>query len=90
MENMTVEEYKAKNKEFEIAEAKKGMIAHSVITVAVIGLLTLINLTLVPQFYWFIFPAIGMTIGLAAHYIFGYRLVDRWVERKEKRVEEWR
>lgn len=90
MENLTVEEYKNKRREYEMSEARKGMVVHVAITGVVCTVLAAVNLIFVPEFLWFIFPLIGMSIGLAAHYIFGIRLAPKIMDDQEKRIENWR
>jgi hypothetical protein len=90
MENMSIDEYKKRSRELETMDAKKGMIAHALVVTAVGTLLTAINAAFVSEFLWCVFPIVGMTIGVAAHYIFGVRLLDRYLERNEMRIEGWR
>ena len=90
MENMNVDEYKRRSRELETRDAKKGLIAHAVIVTAVGVLLTAINVTLVSEVLWCVFPITGMAIGVAVHYLFGVRLLDRALEQKEMRIEGWR
>jgi hypothetical protein len=52
-------------------EEMKGFKIHAAVTVFVLALLIFINLLVVPEFLWFLFPLLGMTIGLAVHYYFG-------------------
>ena len=59
------------------AAARRGLQIHAVVSVAVIALLTVINLLTVPEFLWFIFPTIGMTLGVGAHYLFALWLPAR-------------
>lgn len=58
------------------AEERKGFLVHSVVTVLVCILLLTINLIFVPNFLWFIFPWIGLSLGLAFHYFQGIRKLD--------------
>lgn len=90
MDNMSVEEYKRKSRELETSDARKGLIAHVVIVTAVGALLTAINITFVGGFLWCVFPIAGMAVGVAVHYLFGVCLLDRCLEQKETRIEEWR
>ena len=48
------------------------------------------NLTFVPEVIWFVFPVVGMSIGVVAHYIFGVRLAPRFFDDRERRIENWR
>lgn len=54
-------------------DEKIGMIVHAIVTLGVSALVTVINLTVCPQFLWLFFTVAGMSIGLSAHYFFGYR-----------------
>ncbi len=90
MENMTIDEYKRRSRELETRDAKKGLIAHAVVVTAVGALLTAINLTFVSEFLWFPFPITGMVVGVAVHYLFGVRLLDRALDQREMRIEAWR
>ena len=90
MENMTAEEYKKRSREFELREARKGLIAHSIVVAFVTILLASINLIFFPEVIWFIYPGLGMGLGVVVHYIFGLRLAGRWISMKERTIEEWR
>ena len=63
--------------ESKIEGAKIGMIAHFLAFVGVSTILATVNLLLVPEVIWFIFPMAGMGIGVAMHYIFGVHLMKR-------------
>ena len=58
--------------EQEKKEATKGFKVHLGVTVAVSSLLVTINMLTVPQFPWFVFPTVGMSVGVIVHY-FGIR-----------------
>jgi hypothetical protein len=60
-----------------IEDAKKGMIAHAIVYVCVSALLATINLIFVRDVIWFIYPVIGMGIGVTMHYLFGIVLFTR-------------
>ncbi len=87
---MTAEEYKSRSREYEMNEARKGLIAHGAVIAAVSVGLTAVNLTFTPQFPWCIFPILGMSIGVAIHYLFGVRLGPKFLEDRERRIENWR
>jgi glucose uptake protein GlcU len=53
----------------EVYEMKKGVRIHLAVTVGVSGLLATINMLTVPQFPWFIFPTVGMSVGVIIHYL---------------------
>ncbi len=62
--------------EQESKEARKGFKVHVGVTVAVSGLLVVINTLTVPQFPWFLFPTCGMSVGVIIHY-FGMRSLSK-------------
>jgi len=86
-ETMSVEEYKARMRTVERMEAKGGLKAHAAVVAAVNTVLFAVNMLFVPEFLWFIFPLIGTTAGLVAHYFGSTVLLDRELERKERAVE---
>jgi len=49
-------------------EEVKGLTVHAIVTLGVVCLLAIINLSVTPWFLWFLFPLAGMSIGLALHY----------------------
>ena len=61
----------------DLEDARKGMLAHTIITLGVWTILVFVNLVFVPEFLWVVFPIIGMSIGLAVHYVFGVHLVGK-------------
>jgi 2TM domain len=68
---MYYNEMDQKNKSME--EERKGLLVHSIVTVIVCILLLSINLIFTPEFLWFVFPWIGMSLGVAFHYFMGIR-----------------
>lgn len=90
MTGMTTEEYRTRSREYEMREARKGLIAHTLVVTAVSALPAGINLFFTPAVLWFIFPLAGMTFGVVIHYALGYRLANLWLDKKERRMEEWR
>lgn len=81
--------------EYKYAKAKKrvekikGFYIHVIVTVLIIPFLIFINIKFVPEFYWFWYPIIGMSVGLFFHW-FGVYGADKlglgrdWEERKIK------
>jgi hypothetical protein len=55
-------------------EEIKGFKIHAAVTVFVLAILFIVNIIVVPDFLWFLFPFFGMSIGLAVHYYFGVHL----------------
>jgi hypothetical protein len=59
-------------------ETSRGFKVHVGVTMAVSGLLVVINMLTVPQFPWFLFPTCGMSVGVIIHY-FGMRSLSKKV-----------
>lgn len=57
-----------------------GFQIHRTIYTIVIPVLTVLNIVLVPQFFWFFFPLVGWGLGLTMHYIFGVRQLKKVIE----------
>jgi hypothetical protein len=57
-------------------EEIKGFRIHAGVTVFVLAILIVVNLLVVPEFLWFLFPLLGMSVGLAVHYYFGVHLTN--------------
>jgi hypothetical protein len=83
---MTVEDYKARMRTVENAEAKKGVVAHAGVTILVSALLAAINLSLTPEVIWFVFPAVGMSAGVILHYILAVTFRDKEIARRESMI----
>ena len=56
---------------------------HATVYAVVISILTLVNILVVPQFYWFEFPMLGWGLGLFMHYTFGYRKASEQITRHQ-------
>jgi hypothetical protein len=57
-------------------EEMKGFKIHAAVTVFVLAILIVLNLFFVPEFLWFLFPLLGMSVGLVVHYYFGVHLTN--------------
>ncbi len=84
---ITLAEYKKAYREIKAKEGKIGFFINFTAYVIVNSLLIAINLLLVPQFPWFIFPLAGWGIGLTFHYTFGVHLIDKTLDAEEAYVE---
>lgn len=85
MENMYQQEryVRAQRKVKEI----KGFYIHILITLLIIPGLIFVNLRFVPEYHWFWFPVIGMSLGVLIHWlsVFGFSKMGigrAWEERK--------
>ena len=84
--HLSLEEYKRGELELAIQESRRGLLVHILIAVIVIAALIVINVLLAPEFPWSIFPVIGMSLGVAFHYL-GIRHVTRDVHRHQSDIE---
>ena len=85
---ITLQDYEQAERAIAHEEAHVGLAVHGAITVLVSILLIVINLTLADEFPWSAFAVGGMTIGLAAHWWFGYRHLDTELTNRQLKVEE--
>ena len=58
-----------------------------ILTLVVAAIYILINVALAPEFPWSPFPVVGMAIGLAVHWWFGYHKLDEQLVKKHGEVE---
>lgn len=87
MRQLTLAEYQEAERDVALEEGRRGLTVHSVITILVaIGLIVL-NITVATEFPWSIFPVLGMTIGLTAHWYFGIRLGDETMRHHQEDIE---
>ncbi len=56
----------------EYNEKKVGIKIHLAVYILVSIILTAVNLIFVPEFYWFLFPVVGMGIGVILHYYLAF------------------
>ncbi|HET7273518.1 MAG TPA: 2TM domain-containing protein [Rubrobacter sp.] len=68
-------------------EGRRGFIIHTLITLVVWAIVIPINVFLADEFPWSAFIVVGMSIGLAVHYMFGARRVDRLLSTHQRAVE---
>ncbi|MBL4605567.1 MAG: 2TM domain-containing protein [Flavobacteriaceae bacterium] len=68
----------------------KGFYSHLFVTILIIPFLIYINLRFVPDYHWFWFPIIGMSLGLAFHWlgVFGLEKFGLGKDWENKKIEE--
>lgn len=86
-DSITLAEYKSAYRKMQTRQAKIGFTIHFAAYIVVNSLLATINLLLVPEVTWFIFPLVGWGIGLTLHYTLAVRLFDRFLRADEARAE---
>ena len=87
MTNLKLAEYQQAERLAAQEEGRRGLTVHAVITAFVCAGLIVLNVTVASEFPWSIFPVIGMSIGLAAHWYFGVRHGDEALRRHQEDVE---
>jgi hypothetical protein len=60
-----------------VEQGRRGFRIHRTVYMFIIPMLAVINILLVPEFLWFLFPAAGWGFGLTMHYLFGVRRLDK-------------
>ena len=85
---ITLTDYEQAERAIAHEGARNGLIVHGIITVLVTALLIGINFALAPEFPWSAFAVGGMTIGLLAHWWFGYRNLESELTARQHKVEE--
>src|SRR5918998_1035691 len=85
--NVTVEPYKKVYRDMIIIREKKAFTIHAMAYAIGNSILIAINLLVVPQFLWFVFPLVGWGSGLAIHYYLGVHTAPRRIEKDVRRAE---
>ena len=83
----TVTEYEEAERAIARDEGRRGFTIHAIVTLIVWAIVIPINVFLADAFPWSAFVVAGMSIGLAVHYVFGVRRVDRTLSAHQRSVE---
>ncbi len=86
-DSITLAEYQSAYRKMQSRQAKIGFTIHFAAYTVVNSVLATINLLLVPEAIWFIFPLAGWGIGLTLHYTLAVRLLDRFLRADEVKAE---
>lgn len=86
-EQITLNEYEEAERQLFAVEARRGLLVHLAITVAVSAALIIINVVVAPQFPWSPFPVVGMSIGVIFHYVYGVRRLTPAVQARQQAIE---
>jgi 2TM domain-containing protein len=87
MSTMNLERYQQAEREAALEEGVRGFRVHSVLTGVVLAVLIVLNATVADEFPWAIFPVVGMSIGLWAHWFFGVAHSDELMRRRQQEIE---
>jgi 2TM domain len=88
MREITLEDYKAADRQLEREQARRGFTIHAIVYALVMTGLIILNLTVATEFPWAVFPLVGWGIGLTAHYLFGLRWADKAITDRQARIEQ--
>ncbi len=80
-------DYHQADRKLRAEQDKKGFKINLTAYIIVNSILATINLLVVPEFIWFVFPLVGWGIGVTMHYIFGVRLAERFLKAEEAKAE---
>ena len=83
----TMTEYRDAERALAHHEGRRGFIIHAVVTLVVWAIVIPLNVFLADAFPWSAFVVAGMSVGLAVHYVFGFRLVDGTLSAHQRSVE---
>lgn len=87
MSTMDVERYQEAERNAAREEGVRGFRVHAVLTGLVLAALIVLNVTVADEFPWAIFPVVGMSIGLWAHWFFGVAHSDELMRRHQQEIE---
>ena len=87
MSEVSLQLYKTQERELAVQEARNGLRFHIAATVVVVVALVLVNVFVSSGFRWAIFPAVGMALGVWAHWYFGVRHGDELMRRHQDEIE---
>ena len=88
---LTAEEYRQAEFGYTLAESRRGFKIHAVVyAVVMTGLIVLNSMLWVysdGDFPWAVFPLVGWGIGLAFHYVYGFRGAASEAHARQRKVE---
>ena len=87
MSTISLEQYERAERTAAIAEARRGVVVHAAVTVLVWAIVITLNVMVASEFPWSVFPVAGTSLGLLAHWWFGYRKVEGAVRQHQLDVE---
>ncbi len=86
MGDLSLSAYQEAERQAAREEGRRGLIVHAVITAIVCVGLVILNVTVASEFPWAIFPVVGMTIGVLAHWYFGVLRSDELVRHHQEDI----
>jgi 2TM domain-containing protein len=90
---LTADEYRKAEFGYTLAESRRGFKLHAIVYVLVMTGLSVLNALLWiyagANFPWAAFPLVGWGIGLAFHYMYGFRKAADEAHARQLRVERF-
>jgi hypothetical protein len=83
--SVTLETYQRAERDLAMADARKGLVVHAVVTLLVWAVVIPINVFVAAEFPWSIFVVAGTGVGLFFHW-FGYRHTEADLRRRQNQV----
>lgn len=87
MTGLTLEQYEEAERRMAVANARRGLVPHGIVTIVVSFGLAVLNVFVASEFPWSVFPFVGMTIGVWFHWFFGVRKGATFMRRHQEEVE---
>ena len=87
MSQVTLEQYKTKERALAAREGRRGLGIHATVTVVVVLALAIVNVFVASEFPWSVFPAFGMGLGVWFHWYFGVHRGEEFMARHQDEVE---
>jgi hypothetical protein len=90
---LTADEYRRAEFGYTLAESRRGFKIHALVFALVMTGLSVLNAVLWiyadAHFPWAAFPLVGWGIGLAFHYVYGFRRASDEAHARQLRVEQF-
>ena len=90
---LTAEQYRQAEFGYTLAESRRGFKIHAAVYAVVMTGLIVLNSLLIANtdadFPWAAFPLVGWGIGLAFHYVYGFRRAGEEALTRQRNVEEY-
>jgi hypothetical protein len=90
---LTADEYRQAEFGYTLAESRRGFKIHAAVFTVVMTALIVLNTLLIAytdgDFPWVVFPFLGWGIGLALHYVTGFRRAGEAAQARQLEVESY-
>jgi len=90
---LTADQYKEAEFGYSLAEARHGFKIHAAVYGVVMTGLIVLNVVLIAftdaNFPWAVFPLVGWGVGLAFHYVYGFKRAGANIHRRQETIEDF-